>query len=64
MTKEFQFEHSSIEENNVPLGWGLKLVIGAFTILSLAYGILQFHTDAVSSDAPSTTVRHGRGGGG
>ena len=56
MTKEFQYEHSSIEENNVPLGWGLKLMIGAFAVLCLAYGILQFHTDAVSSDAPSTTV--------
>ncbi len=63
MTKEFQYEHSSIEENNAPLGWGLKLVIAAFTVLCVAYGILQFHTDAVSSDAPGTTVHHGRGGG-
>ena len=63
MTKEFQYEHSSIEENNVPLGWGLKLMIGAFAVLCLAYGILQFHTDAVSSDGASATVRHGRGGG-
>ncbi len=62
MAQQFQREHSSIAENNVPLGWGLKLVIGGFAVLCLAYGILQFHTDAVSADAPSTTVRHGRGG--
>ncbi|MFH1268535.1 MAG: hypothetical protein ABIK89_22660 [Planctomycetota bacterium] len=63
MTKQSADEHSSIAENNAPLGWGLKLVILGFSLLCLAYGILYFHTDTVSQDAPGAPVRHGRGGG-
>ena len=60
MAREFESEHSTIEENNAPLGWGLKLVMIGFTLLCVAYGFLYFNTDNVSRDAPSTNIQHGR----
>ena len=58
MAKEFEHEHSDIQENNVPLGWGLKLVILGVFHLAMFYGYFNFHKDDVSRDAPSTTVPH------
>jgi len=58
--REFEHEHSDIQENNAPVGWALKLVILAVFHLAMFYGYYYFHTDDVSRDAPSTTVPHGQ----